>query len=152
MRIVIIEPRIPQNTGNIARTCVCTGIPLVLCGPMGFTITESRVKRAGLDYWKDLDLTILESTEQLYSRWPRAEYWYFTSKSGRLYTEAAYGPDSFLVFGSETEGLPVHIREANADRCVRLPMCAGQRCLNLANAVCTALYEALRQNGFPELS
>lgn len=151
LRIVLVEPQIPQNTGNIARTCVCTGTPLILCGPMPFVITESKVKRAGLDYWKDLDLTILSSSRDLEVLWPNASCWYFSSKADTAFTDVTYGPHDFLVFGSETTGLPEAMRTKNRDRCVRIPMRSDQRCLNLSNAVCAALYEALRQNCYPGL-
>lgn len=151
IRVVLAQPQIPQNTGNVARTCVCTATPLVILGPMGFTITESKVKRAGLDYWPDLDLTILDAMDDLYAAFPEGDFWYFSSKAERSFTDAAYGPDSILVFGSETSGLPKDVRQKNKDRLVRIPMRSDQRCLNLSNAVCTGLYEALRQNGFPGL-
>lgn len=151
MRIVLIEPQIPQNTGNIARTCVCTGVPLVLCGPMGFVITEAKVKRAGLDYWPDLDLTQLPSIDALYELFPDGDFWYFSSKAEKKYTDVRYGPDAALVFGSETKGLSEEVRRKNADRCVRIPMQPSQRCLNLSNAAAVGIYEALRQNGFPGL-
>lgn len=151
MRVVLAQPQIPQNTGNVARTCVCTGTPLILVEPMGFTITESKVKRAGLDYWPDLDLTILESMDALYSTFPDGDFWYFSSRAERWYTDVSYGPDSILVYGSETTGLPEDVRKANLKRLVRLPMRSDQRCLNLSNAVCTGLYEVLRQNSFPGL-
>lgn len=150
-RVVLVEPEIPQNTGNIARTCVCTGVPLILTRPMGFEITEAKVRRAGLDYWPDLDLTILDSLCDVYGKFPDSDFWYFSSKGKKLYTEASYAESAVLVFGRETKGLPADLIERNASHCVRIPMVPEQRCLNLSNAVCTALYEAFRQHDFPGL-
>lgn len=152
VRIVLVEPEIPQNTGNVARTCVCTGSPLIIAGPMGFTITESRVRRAGLDYWPDLDLTIYDTLEELYQKFPDGNFWYFSSKASRFFTDAEYGREPILVFGKETKGLSPDLLRAHEERCVRFPMVPGARCLNLSNAVCTGLYEVLRQQGFPGLS
>lgn len=151
MRVALVSPQIPQNTGNVARTCVCTGTPLILCGPMGFTITESKVRRAGLDYWPALDLTIFDQLQCLYDAFPNGSFWYYSSKAQRLFTDVHYTEDAILVFGSETTGLPDDVRSANEERLVRIPMRSDQRCLNLSNAVCTGLYEALRQNGFSGL-
>lgn len=152
IRVVLASPQIPQNTGNVARTCVCTGTPLVLCGPMGFTITEAKVRRAGLDYWPALDLTMLDTLQELYDAFPAGEFWYYSSKAQKLFSDVRYGSDAILVFGSETTGLPEDVRMQNAERLVRIPMRSDQRCLNLSNAVCTGLYEALRQNGYAGLT
>lgn len=149
MRILLLEPEIPQNTGNIARTCVVTGTPLMIAGKMGFEISEKHVRRAGLDYWPALDLTIYPDLASVYQKYPEGHFWYFSSYGTRLYTDAAYEEDAVLVFGKETRGLPKDLLRVNQERCVRIPMQPGQRCLNLANAVCTGLYEALRQQGFP---
>ena len=151
MRILLVEPEIPQNTGNIARTCVVTGTPLMIAGKMGFEITEKNVRRAGLDYWPDLDLTIYPDLADVRRAFPAGKFWYFSSRAERPYHEAAFEEDSILVFGRETRGLPSSVLEENAARCVRIPMLPRQRCLNLANAVCTGLYEALRQHGFAGL-
>ena len=152
MRILLVEPEIPQNTGNIARTCVVTGTPLMIAGKMGFEITEKNVRRAGLDYWPDLDLTIYPDLEDVYGAFPEGKFWYFSAHAARPYHKAAFEEDAILVFGRETKGLPASVLEENPDRCVRIPMLPQQRCLNLANAVCTGLYEALRQHGFAGLS
>ncbi|MBD5559189.1 MAG: tRNA (cytidine(34)-2'-O)-methyltransferase [Clostridia bacterium] len=149
MRILLVEPEIPQNTGNIARTCVVTGTPLMIAGKMGFEITEKNVRRAGLDYWPDLDLTIYPDLAAVCDAFPQGHFWYFSSHAAHFYHEVSYEPDAVLVFGRETRGLPKQLLEENAERCVRIPMLPQQRCLNLANAVCTGLYEALRQHGFP---
>lgn len=149
MRVLLVEPEIPQNTGNIARTCVVTGTPLMIAGKMGFEITEKHVRRAGLDYWPDLDLKTYPDLESVYQEYPQGHFWFFSSHGSQFYHEVCYEDDAVLVFGRETRGLPKTLLEENAGRCVRIPMRPRQRCLNLANAVCTGLYEALRQHGFP---
>ena len=138
LNIVLIEPQIPQNTGNIARTCAATGARLHLVGPLGFEITDAKLKRAGLDYWRLLDITTYESTPEFFSRNPRGEFYYFTTKARRTYTDIAYPDDAYLVFGREDAGLPEELLRANPDRCVRLPMIAGARSLNLSNTVAVA--------------
>ena len=151
LNIVLIEPQIPQNTGNIARTCAATGARLHLVGPLGFEITDAKLKRAGLDYWRLLDITTYESTPEFFSRNPRGEFYYFTTKARRTYTDIAYPDDAYLVFGREDAGLPEELLRANPDRCVRLPMIAGARSLNLSNTVAVAAFEALRQQNFEGL-
>ncbi|MDL2236538.1 tRNA (cytidine(34)-2'-O)-methyltransferase [Christensenellaceae bacterium OttesenSCG-928-K19] len=151
IQIVLVEPEIPQNTGNIARTCVVTDSTLHIVGPMGFSLEEKHIRRAGLDYWKDLTLYTYDSLEELYAKYPRGEYWYFSSKVEKRFDEAQYADGSFLVFGKETKGLPRALVEKNKEQSVRIPMKEGQRCLNLSNAVSVAAYEALRQNGYFEL-
>lgn len=126
MRILLVEPEIPQNTGNIARTCVVTGTPLLIAGPMGFSITEKHVKRAGLDYWPDLDLTIFDDLDSVYQEFPEGSFWYFSSKAVRSFHEVRYPSDAVLVFGPETRGLSADILAAAEDRCVRIPMVPGQ--------------------------
>ncbi len=148
VQVVLVEPEIPQNTGNIARTCVVTGSVLHIVGPMGFSLDEKHVRRAGLDYWKDLTLYTYESLEELYQKYPEGDFWYFSSKVQKNFDRAEYSKDCFLVFGKETAGLPKELLDKNADRCVRIPMQNGQRCLNLSNAACVGVYEALRQNGY----
>lgn len=150
MRILLVEPEIPQNTGNIARTCVVTGTPLMIAGKMGFEITEKNVRRAGLDYWSDLDLTIYPDLDAVHEDYPDGHYWFFSAHADQPYHQAAYEDDAILVFGRETKGLPAELLDANRERCVRIPMLPQRRCLNLANAVCTGLYEAMRQRGFPD--
>lgn len=148
IHVVLLEPEIPQNTGNISRTCVVTGSVLHIIGPMGFSLSEKQVKRAGLDYWKDLELHMYDSLEEFYAQNPAAECWYFSSKTSRNFNEASYGGDCYLMFGKETKGLPKELLDQHRDHAVRIPMREGQRCLNLSNAVCVGVYEALRQNDY----
>ena len=136
LNIALIEPEIPQNTGNIARTCAATGARLHLVGPMGFTITDKQVKRAGLDYWDKLDII----------------YYNFSTKAEIAHSDMQYPNGAFLVFGKETKGLPEELLRANHDRCVRLPMRGMIRSLNLSNAVAVGTYEVLRQWGYPALT
>ena len=152
LNVALIEPEIPQNTGNIARTCAATGARLHLVGPMGFQIDEKRVRRAGLDYWDKLDITYYDSTEEFFSKNESAEFFYYTTKAEQTHTEVSYPNDAFLVFGKETKGLPEELLKANHDRCVRIPMRGIIRSLNLSNSVAIAVYETLRQWDYPELS
>lgn len=152
LNIVLIHPQIPQNTGNIARTCVVTGTALHIVKPMAFEITEKNVKRAGLDYWDDLNLTIYESEQEFFIKNNNKRKWFFSSKVRRFYSDAEFHDGDFLVFGSETAGLEKALLDANKDFCVKLPMIPQQRCLNLSNACCAGLYEALRQTGFKGLN
>ena len=146
--IVLVEPEIPENTGNISRTCACTGMPLFLIGKLGFEITQSRVKRAGLDYWDKLHVEHLPDLSALTDRFGEEKFYYFSSKATRLYTDVAYPEDAFLVFGKETKGLPPELVSAHPDRALRIPMRPTLRCLNLSNSVAVAAYEALRQYDF----
>lgn len=146
--IVLVEPEIPANTGNISRTCACTGMPLYLVGKLGFELTESRIKRAGLDYWDKVSIERADSIEELWARFGKDKFWYFTSKGERNYCDVQYPEDAFLVFGKETKGLPAELIADNRDRAVRIPMKDGLRCLNLSNSAAVAAYEALRQHGF----
>ena len=146
--IVLVEPEIPENTGNISRTCACTGMPLYLVGKLGFEITESRVKRAGLDYWDKLHIERVDGIEELTSRFGADKFFYFSSKAMRSYSDVSYPSDAFLVFGKETKGLPPELIAANPTRAVRIPMRPLLRCLNLSNSVAIAAYEALRQHDF----
>lgn len=152
LNIALIEPEIPQNTGNIARTCAATGARLHLVGPMGFQITDKQVKRAGLDYWDKLDITYYDSTEEFFAKNKGAKFYYFTTKGEIAHSDMAYENSAFLVFGKETKGLPEELLKDNHDSCVRLPMRGIIRSLNLSNAVCAGTYEVLRQWGYPELS
>ena len=154
LNIVLVEPEIPQNCGNIARTCAATGSALHLIEPLGFDISEKAVRRAGLDYWHLVDVSVYRDLEDFFARNPAAEkeLWLATTKAPRDYTRAAFSPDSWLFFGKETAGLPRAFREQYRDRCIRLPMRAEARSLNLSNSVAVLVYEALRQNGFPGLS
>ncbi len=154
LHIVLVEPEIPQNTGNISRTCAATGSKLHLIRPLGFEITERRVRRAGLDYWPLLELEIHDSLDELFRLYPEAaeRLWLTTTKARRPYTEADYRGECWLFFGKETAGLPLWFRQAHASRCVRIPMRPEARSLNLSNAVAIVAYEALRQAGFPCLA
>lgn len=152
LNIVLIEPEIPQNTGNIARTCAATGAKLHLVGPMGFTITDKHVKRAGLDYWDNLDITYYDSTEEFFKINEGGEFFYFSTKAEIAHSDMNYPNGAYLVFGKETKGLPEELLKENHDRCVRLPMRGIIRSLNLSNAVAIGTYEVLRQWGYPELS
>jgi len=150
INIVLVEPEIPANTGNISRTCAVTGARLHLIKPLGFDISDAAVKRAGLDYWDKLDLTVYESIGEFFERNPDGEFWLLSSKAKRSYTEVTYGRDCFLLFGKETKGLSQELRSRYADRCLRIPMREGVRCLNLSNSAAIVCYEALRQQGFPD--
>lgn len=152
LNIVLIEPEIPQNTGNIARTCAATGARLHLVEPMGFKITDKQVKRAGLDYWDKLDITYYKDIDDFFERNKGAEFFYFTTKAEQAHSDIRYPNNCFLVFGKETKGLPEELLKENHDRCVRLPMRGLIRSLNLANSVCAGAYEVLRQWDYPELS
>lgn len=151
MHIVLVEPEIPQNTGNIARTCAATGSPLHLVGPMGFSIEEKWVKRAGLDYWHLVEVQQHASMEELWSAYPQGTFWYLSTKGQHCYSDASFGNDDFLVFGKETRGLPQDLLAAKQQHTIRIPMRQEARSLNLANTVALVLYEALRQQGFPHL-
>lgn len=152
LNIVLVEPEIPQNTGNIARSCVLTRSTLHLVKPLGFSIDDKYLKRAGLDYWQYLDMKIYENLEALYSTYPDSRYFYSTTKAKKIYTSISFKEDDFLVFGKETAGLPKDLIERNMDQCIRIPMVKESlRSLNLANSVNIIMFEALRQMGFPEM-
>ena len=153
LHIVLVEPEIPQNCGNIARTCAATGSVLHLVEPLGFDISEKAVKRAGLDYWHLVTVVVHPNLEDLFAKYPQAEQdlWLATTKAPRAYCEARFTTDSFLFFGKETAGLPMDFRERYRERCIRLPMVNEARSLNLSNSVAVLTYEALRQNNFPGL-
>lgn len=150
LNIVMVEPEIPQNTGNVARTCAATGARLHLVGPMGFKIDDKKLKRAGLDYWHLLDITYYDSLSDFLSK-NSGKFFYFTTKARKVYSDVSYPDNCYLLFGKETKGLPEELLLRNPDRCVRLPMIEGARSLNLSNTVAIAVYEALRQWDFPEL-
>ena len=152
LNIVLVEPEIPMNTGNIARTCAATRSRLHLIEPLGFDISDKAVKRAGLDYWPMVDLTVYPSLEDFFAKHPAPDLWLATTKAPQPYTGAAYRDGCFLFFGKETAGLPLAFREHYYDRCIRIPMRPDARSLNLANSVAVVTYEALRQLGFPDLS
>lgn len=152
LHIVLVEPEIPQNTGNISRTCAATGCHLHLVGPLGFSIDDRQLKRAGLDYWHLLDVTTYENLAAFFKK-NTGPFFYFTTKGGRIYSEMAYPDGAYLVFGKETAGLPEELLRQNRERCVRLPMLDDEaaRSLNLSNTVAVGVYEVLRQWGFPAL-
>lgn len=151
INIVLHEPEIPQNTGNIARTCAATGAALHLIRPLGFEIDDRKLKRAGLDYWHYLDITYYDGLEDFFAKNPTADFYCFSTKAKNLYTDIRYPAPVFLFFGKETKGLPEDFLHANPDRCVRLPMREGLRSLNLSNSVAIAVYEVLRQGNFEGL-
>jgi len=151
MHIVLYQPEIPQNTGNIARTCAATGSMLHLIKPLGFELSDKYLKRAGLDYWHMMQYRVYENFEELMAAYPNARMHFLSTKAPQGYTSVEYGSDDFLVFGCETRGLPETLLSRVYDRCVRIPMIPGARSLNLSNSVAIVLYEALRQQGFDSL-
>ncbi|MEG1686512.1 MAG: tRNA (cytidine(34)-2'-O)-methyltransferase [Angelakisella sp.] len=151
LNIVLVEPRIPQNVGNIARTCAATGARLHLVEPLGFSVDDKKLKRAGLDYWQYLDITYYTGVEDFFDKNPGAVCRYYTTKALYCYAEADYPDGVFLVFGREDAGLPESLLVRHPDDCVRIPMRGGLRSLNLSNAVAVGVYEALRCWEFPEL-
>ena len=153
LNIVLVEPEIPPNCGNIARTCAATGSRLHLVEPLGFDVSDRAVKRAGLDYWHLVEVEVLPSLAELFVSHPEAErdLWLATTKAPRDYSQARFSPDCWLFFGKETAGLPLEFRERHQDRCIRIPMVDEARSLNLANSAAILIYEALRQNRFPGL-
>lgn len=151
MDIVLIEPEIPQNTGNIARTCACVGAVLHLVEPMGFRLTQRNLARAGCDYWDEVEIVRWPCANAFFEAHGADELHLFTGQATRRHTEVAYGKDAFLLFGRESAGIDAAILDRFADRCVRIPMREGLRSLNLSNAVAIAAYEALRQQGFQGL-
>ncbi len=148
MNIVLFEPEIPQNTGNIGRTCVATGTRLHLIGPMGFQITEKAVKRAGMDYWKYLDVTEYDGYEDFLEKNPGAKIYMATTKAKQRYTDVSYEEDCYIMFGKESAGIPEEILINHPDTCIRIPMNPDIRSLNLSNSAAIVLYEALRQQDF----
>ena len=152
LNIVLVEPEIPMNTGNIARTCAATRSRLHLIRPLGFDISDKAVKRAGLDYWHMVDVQVYDNLDQFFALNPEPDLWLATTKAPRDYTQAQFRENCWLFFGKETAGLPEALRQKYYDRCIRIPMRADARSLNLANSVAILTYEALRQQGFPELS
>ena len=151
LHIVLVEPEIPQNTGNIARTCAATGSMLHLVKPLGFSLDDKYLKRAGLDYWHMMTYKVHESFAEIEAEYPDASFWFLSTKGKRNYAEVSYAKYAFLVFGRETRGLDEELLAARYDRCVRIPMIEGARSLNLANSVAIVTYEALRQQGFASL-
>ena len=152
MNIVLFEPEMPANTGNIGRTCVATGTRLHLIEPLGFKINEKALKRAGLDYWDKLDVTVYSDFQDFLDRNPGAKIYMATTKAPNVYTEASYEPDCYIMFGPESRGIPEDILVNHQETCVRIPMWGDIRSLNLSNSVSIILYEALRQNGFEKMT
>ena len=148
INIVLLSPEIPQNTGNISRTCAVTGAVLHIIKPIGFEISDRTLKRAGLDYWDKLSVYYYDGYDDFCIKNPNAEIYYFSARGKRAYTDCAYPDNVYLMFGCESVGLPREIIDAHIDRCVRIPMIDGVRCLNLSNSVAVAVYEVLRQDGF----
>jgi|APSaa5957512622_1039677.scaffolds.fasta_scaffold02975_5 tRNA (cytidine/uridine-2'-O-)-methyltransferase len=144
MKVVLFQPDIPQNTGNIARTCAVTGSSLTLVKPLGFSISDRYLKRAGLDYWNDVNVDTIDNLES-YLEGQNNNFYFFSSKATKLYTDVTYGSDDILIFGSETQGLPQHFYEKWPEKFVTIPMVDNSRCLNISNAAAVAVYEALRQ-------
>ncbi|MDO4477481.1 MAG: tRNA (cytidine(34)-2'-O)-methyltransferase [Lachnospiraceae bacterium] len=150
--IVLHEPEIPGNTGNIGRTCVATGSALHLIEPLGFHITEKNLRRAGMDYWPRLDVHRWMNYEAFLEAHPDAPIYFATTKARQMYTDVQFEPNAFIMFGKESAGIPEVILVKHPERCIRIPMVETERSLNLSNSVAVVLYEALRQNGFPGLS
>ena len=150
LNIVLVEPEIPQNTGNIARTCAATNARLHLIEPFGFSVDDRSLKRAGLDYWHFLDITYYKSLDDFFER-TSGEYFYYTTKALNRHTDVSYPDGAYLLFGKETAGLPEELLKANPERCVRIPMQNDARSLNLSNSVAIGVYEVLRQWDYPEL-
>jgi len=151
MNIVLHQPEIPANTGNIGRTCVATGTRLHLIDPLGFRLNEKEIRRAGMDYWEHLDVTRYVNYEAFLEQNPGAKIWYATTKAKRVYTEAEFGENDYIMFGKESAGIPEEILVENEETCIRIPMLEEIRSLNLSNCVAIVLYEALRQQGFAHM-
>lgn len=151
LNIVLVEPEIPQNTGNIARTCAATGARLHLVEPMGFKVDDKKLKRAGLDYWYLLDITYYKNLDDFFERNKDGSFYYFSTKADKVYSDIEYPDNAYLVFGKETKGLPEKLLYENHDTTVRIPMINDARSLNLSNSVAIGVYEVLRQWDFPEL-
>ena len=151
MNIVLHQPEIPSNTGNIGRTCVATGSTLHLIEPLGFHLDEKSLKRAGMDYWEHLDVRRYINFEDFLEKNPNAKIWMATTKAKHVYTDVFYGPDDYIMFGKESGGIPEEILIEHEENCIRIPMLPQIRSLNLANSVSIVLYEALRQNQFSHL-
>lgn len=149
--IVLVEPEIPQNAGNIARTCAATGTHLHMIRPLGFEVSDKYLKRAGLDYWNLVEISYYDSFEELQNAYKGARFFFFTTKGRHRHSDVAFQDGDFLVFGKETKGLPETLLAAHYDECVRLPMRDETRSLNLSNSVCVGVYEGLRQLGYPNL-
>lgn len=152
MRVVLVEPEIPANTGNVARTCAVTGAELHLVRPLGFSIDDRHLKRAGLDYWHLVRVYLHDSLDSLLGEYPEGRFFFFSTRGRRLYTEVSYRAGDFLVFGKETAGLPGRVLGAYPESTLKIPMIAGRRSVNLSNSVAVVVFEALRQQGFPGMT
>ena len=152
LNIVLHEPEIPANTGNIGRTCVAANARLHLIEPLGFRLNEKNLKRAGMDYWEKLDVTTYIDYEDFLNRNPGAKVYMATTKAPKLYTEVSYEPDCYIMFGKESAGIPEEILVKHKDDCIRIPMAGDIRSLNLGNSVAVVLYEALRRTGFADMT
>lgn len=152
LNIVLVEPQIPQNTGNISRTCAVTGARLHLVKPLGFEVSDRHLKRAGLDYWDKLDISYYEDINDFFEKNRSGEFFYFTTKGFHVHSDIKYPDNAYLIFGREDKGLPEEILRENLDKCVRIPMRNELRSLNLSNSAAIAVYEVLRQWDYPELS
>ena len=152
INVVLVEPEIPQNTGNIARTCAATGTGLHLVKPLGFSIEDRYLKRAGLDYWDEVLVNCYDSFGQLREKYGNSVFFFATTKAAKTYIDVHYTDDCFIVFGKETAGLPEELLELNRERCIRIPMRPGIRSLNLSNSAAVIIFEALRQNGFKDMN
>lgn len=152
LNIVLVEPQIPQNTGNISRTCAVTGARLHLVRPLGFEVSDRHLKRAGLDYWDKLDITYYDDLFDFFIKNLGGNFFFFTTKGKHIHSEIRYPNNSYLIFGREDKGLPENLLYANPDKCMRIPMRNELRSLNLSNSVAIAVYEALRQWDYPDLS
>lgn len=150
LNVVLVEPEIPQNTGNIARTCAATGAKLHLVRPLGFSISEKAVKRAGLDYWDLLDINVYDNIDDFFAK-TNGPYYYFSTKAPHIHSDIKYPDGAYLLFGRETAGLPENLLHDNPDTTVRIPMISDARSLNLSNSVAIAVYETLRQWNYPQL-
>ncbi len=152
LNIVLVEPQIPQNTGNISRTCAVTGAHLHLVRPLGFEVSDKHLKRAGLDYWDKLDITYYDGLDDFFKKNPEGNFYYFTTKGRKIHSDVEYPDNAYLVFGREDKGLPEELLYNNPERCVRIPMRNELRSLNLSNSAAIAVYEVLRQWDYPDLS
>lgn len=152
LNIVLVEPQIPQNTGNISRTCAVTGARLHLVRPLGFEVTDKHLRRAGLDYWDKLDITYYDDLSDFFDRNRKGNFFFFTTKGRTVHSSVSYPDNAYLVFGREDKGLPEELLYANPDSCVRIPMRNELRSLNLSNSAAIAVYEVLRQWDYPDLS
>lgn len=151
LNIVLHQPEIPANTGNIGRTCVATGARLHLIEPLGFRLNEKEIRRAGMDYWEHLDVSRYVNYQEFLEKNPNAKIWYATTKAKHVYSEVSFGADDYIMFGKESAGIPEELLVEHEDACIRIPMLSEIRSLNLSNSVAVVLYEALRQNAFTDM-